>query len=139
SSQDDPDASWILTPHPGEASRLLDEDVPAIQDDRFTAIEILQQTYGGTIVLKGAGSLVNAGDGVTAVCPYGNPGMAAAGMGDVLSGVIAALLVQGHAPKEAACLGVLIHARAGDMAAENGQRGLLASDLFVSIRALVNP
>ena len=130
---------WVLTPHPGEAARLLSENTRVIQNSRFTAADMLQQMYGGVIVLKGAGSIVKSANDVPSVCPFGNPGMAVAGMGDVLSGVIAALIVQGLDLKLAAELGVLIHSRAGDLAAQQGERGLLASDLFDSIRQLVNP
>ena len=90
------------------------------------------------VVLKGAGSLIAHPDGRLAACPWGNPGMAVAGMGDVLTGVIAGLLAQGATAWEAACLGVGLHARAGDAAAEAGERGLLASDLFGPLRRLGN-
>jgi ADP-dependent NAD(P)H-hydrate dehydratase / NAD(P)H-hydrate epimerase len=127
---------WILTPHPGEGSRLLDGT--AVQDDRFTAVRSIQQKYGGIVLLKGIGTLVCDGSEVS-LCPFGNPGMATAGMGDVLSGVIGALLAQGYSYHEAATRGVSLHARAGDIAAENGgQRGLIATDVITSIRRLVN-
>jgi hydroxyethylthiazole kinase-like uncharacterized protein yjeF len=130
---------WVLTPHPGEAARLLATDSRNVQQDRFTAIEQLQQRYGGVAVLKGAGSLVQ-GEGVcAAICTGGNPGMSSGGMGDVLSGVIAGLLAQQLEPLEAARAGVCLHGYAGDCAAaESGERGLLASDLFVHLRAGVN-
>ena len=130
---------WVLTPHPGEAARLLDGDSQSIQQSRFSAVDLLQDTFGGVVVLKGAGSLIKAGDSPVHVCPYGNPGMAVAGMGDVLSGVIAGLIAQGYDLETATLLGVSIHSKAGDLAAERGQRGLLASDLFAEIRNLVNP
>jgi NAD(P)H-hydrate epimerase len=103
------------------------------------ALEQLESRYGGSIVLKGAGTLVSAGKDPAWVCTAGNPGMAAAGMGDVLTGIIAALWAQGVAQAEAAALGVEIHARAGDAAALAGERGMLASDLFKELRACVNP
>ncbi|MDH5764386.1 MAG: NAD(P)H-hydrate dehydratase [Gammaproteobacteria bacterium] len=130
---------WVLTPHPGEAAHLLATKSADIQHDRFLAIEQLAQTYGGTIILKGCGSLVKSGHEVPAICPYGNPGMATAGMGDVLSGIIGALMAQGFSQSDAARLGVCIHALAGDRAAGLAPRGLIAADLFVEIRKLVNP
>lgn len=136
---DGPRYDWILTPHPGEAARLLGVSSAEVQADRCVAAKHIQQRYGGVVVLKGAGSLVrSAADDVCAVCPHGNPGMAVAGMGDVLTGVIAALAAQGCDLKTAAELGVVIHAVAGDKAAAAGERGLLASDLFAGIRTLVN-
>jgi ADP-dependent NAD(P)H-hydrate dehydratase / NAD(P)H-hydrate epimerase len=133
---------WILTPHPGEAARLLGTDTAGIQADRYAAVIELRDRYGGVVVLKGAGTLI-AGPGPSepvAVCPYGNPGMATAGMGDVLAGVIAALLAQFGDLGLAARLGVLAHAIAGDrVAAVGGERGLVATDLLPEIRALVNP
>ncbi len=131
---------WILTPHPGEAGRLLGLDSAQIQRDRFAAVEALQQRYGGVAVLKGAGTLICAGDRAIGVCAAGNPGMAAGGMGDVLTGIIAALVAQRLALADAACLGVQLHAEAGDRAAAgSGQRGLIASDLLVRLPRLINP
>lgn len=128
----------VLTPHPGEASRLLGGSIGDVQADRFAAARTLAKKYRAVVVLKGAGSLIADADGRVAVCPWGNPGMASGGMGDVLTGVIAGLLAQGLSPWDAACLGVGLHARAGDLAARAGERGLLASDLFAYLRALVN-
>lgn len=128
----------VLTPHPGEAARLLGIAITEIQADRFAAARALAQKYRAVAVLKGAGSLIADPDGRVAVCPWGNPGMASGGMGDVLTGVIAGLLAQGLGTWDAACLGVGLHARAGDLAARAGERGLLASDLFPYLRALVN-
>ncbi len=131
--------TWVLTPHPGEAARLLGCSPAEVQADRFHAARELQRRYGGVCVLKGAGTLVASTDEPVAVCAAGNPGMASAGMGDVLSGVIAALLAQGLAAGEAARLGVWLHATAGDRAAATaGMRGLLARDLMPQLRALVN-
>lgn len=131
--------NWLLTPHPGEAARLLGSTVPAVQQDRFSAATALATKYGGAVVLKGNGSLVADG-GNLALCPFGNPGMGSGGMGDVLSGILGAMLAQGLALQDAARAGVLVHALAGDAAAaEGGERGLLATDLFVPLRKLVNP
>jgi NAD(P)H-hydrate epimerase len=126
---------WVLTPHPGEAARLLDCSVPEIESDRFAAVESLQQRYGGSVVLKGAGSLIRAaGHRPTAVCSDGNPGMASGGTGDALTGVIAALLAQGLEQEHAAGAGVCLHAAAGDRAARAGRRGMLAMDLIDNLR-----
>lgn len=131
---------WVLTPHPGEASRLLGQSSQEIHADRYTAVRQLQQSLGGYVVLKGAGSLIARPDKPTCVCTAGNPGMASGGMGDVLSGIIAGLLAQKLDLEIASCLGVCLHARAGDMAANGaGERGLLASDLMSWIRRLANP
>lgn len=140
---EDPDAfakqtPWVLTPHPGEAARLLRRTVAEVQADRFESTQKLQERYGGAVVLKGAGSLI-ASDGRIALSTAGNPGMASGGMGDVLSGVIGGLLAQGFDVADAAEAGVLIHGKAADLAAHNGQRGMLATDLFVHLRTMVNP
>ena len=129
----------ILTPHPGEASRLLNTDIDAIQSQRFVSAAKIQSQYGGICVLKGAGTLVATEGGNLWLCKEGNPGMATAGMGDVLSGVIGALLCQGLVPGDAAMAGVWLHSRAADLAAaDGGERGLLASDLWGYLRRLVN-
>ncbi|HEV7491040.1 MAG TPA: NAD(P)H-hydrate dehydratase [Rhodanobacteraceae bacterium] len=128
----------VLTPHPGEAARLLGCETAAVQADRFAAVRALADRYSAVVVLKGAGTLVGAPDGRVAVCPWGNAGMATAGMGDVLTGVIAALIAQGLPRWDAACSGVALHARAGDLAAGSAPRGLIASDLFLRLRELVN-
>ena len=130
---------WVLTPHPGEAGRLLGRTTAEIQADRVAALRGIAEDYGGSVVLKGAGSLVSSGSGVPWLCTAGNPGMAAPGMGDALTGVIAALLAQGLSPEAAAAVAVQIHATAGDNAAGQGERGLLATDLLQHIRVLVNP
>ena len=130
---------WVLTPHPGEAARLLDSDTDTIQRDRFAAVARLAERYGGTAVLKGAGTLVQTGDETPWLCAAGNPGMAVAGMGDVLTGTIAAVAAQCKELGPAARCGVLIHARAGDLAAGTYRRGMLASDLLGPIRQQVNP
>lgn len=131
-------ANTVLTPHPGEAARLLACSTADVQADRLAAVQALRARYGAVVVLKGAGSLV-AGRQVW-LCPYGNPGMAVGGMGDALAGVILGLLAQGLAAEDAARLGVLIHALAGDAAAaRGGPRGLLPTDLIAELRTLVNP
>ncbi|EDN68852.1 Protein of unknown function UPF0031 [Beggiatoa sp. PS] len=129
----------ILTPHPGEAARLLEKPITNIQADRFAAIRALQIRFGGVCVLKGAGTLVVESEGQVSLCTAGNPGMACGGMGDLLTGVIAGLVAQGISPLKAAKLGVCLHARAGDRAAQDGERGLLASDLLPFIRYYANP
>jgi len=130
--------NWILTPHPGEAARLLGCDSARIQDDRFAALESLAARYGGTVLLKGLGTLVR-GEGGTALISDGNPGMASGGMGDVLTGVIAALRAQGLPGYPAAALGAMAHARAADRAASlAGERGLLATDLLSTLRPVLN-
>ena len=129
--------NWILTPHPGEAARLLKTNTAEIQSDRFIAATELQKRYGGVVVLKGAGTLVVTDTGV-GLCSAGNPGMASAGMGDVLTGVIAGLIAQGLSLEEAARIGVCLHAAAGDKAAEQGERGLIASDPLPWLRPLFN-
>ena len=130
---------WILTPHSGEAARLLQQSTAEIEADRLQAVEALQKQYGGVCVLKGAGTLVQATPELTSLCPYGNAGMASGGMGDILSGVLGALVGQGLSLAEAAKLGVCLHAVAGDRAAkEGGERGTIATDLLPFLRKLVN-
>lgn len=129
---------WVLTPHPGEAARLLGSSVAEVEADRLGAVRQLQARYGGVVVLKGAGSLIQGpGPRPSALCIDGNPGMASAGMGDVLTGVIAALLGQGLEPVLAAEVGVCLHAAAGDRAAKLGERGLIASDLIAALQPLL--
>jgi ADP-dependent NAD(P)H-hydrate dehydratase / NAD(P)H-hydrate epimerase len=132
---------WILTPHPGEASRLLGISVAEVQRDRRLAVRTLAERYHALAVLKGAGSLVASpgGESPVSVCDHGNPGMATGGMGDVLSGVLGALLAQTRDPAVSARAGVLLHALAGDAAAANGERGLIASDLMPYLQQWANP
>ena len=130
----------ILTPHPGEAARLLGWQNEDVQSDRFNAVAALVQKFNCVVVLKGAGTLVAAPGETTAVIGAGNPGMATGGMGDVLTGVIAALHAQRLPPFKAAVFGALLHGAAGDAAARvDGERGLLPSDLFPHLRRLANP
>lgn len=131
-------AQWVLTPHPGEAARLLALRVAEVQRDRFAAVTALQERFSGVVVLKGAGTLVAGPRRTVQLCDRGNPGMASAGMGDVLTGVIAGLIAQGLALPDAAALGVWVHATAGDNAARTGERGVLASDVLNELRAVVN-
>lgn len=129
----------LLTPHPGEAARMLNIKVADIQGDRFSAMQSLLENFPGTFVLKGAGTLVGAQGQVPGLCDRGNPGMAVAGMGDVLSGVCGAMLARGFTPAVAARASVFVHARAADMQAEaRGEVGLRASDLLPSLRTLLN-
>ncbi len=121
--------SWIITPHPAEAARLLRTETRAVQADRFAAASNLAQQFGAVTVLKGCGTVVAHPDGAWAVCPLGNPGMATAGAGDVLTGVCAAMLAQGLDAWAAARCAVVAHAAAGDTAVGPGRRGLLATDI----------
>ena len=131
--------SCLITPHPAEAGRLLGVATGAVQADRPQALQQLQQRYGCAVVLKGAGSLVGSPDSGPWLCSDGNPGMAVAGMGDVLSGICAALLAQGLTAGQAAALGVLLHAQAGDRIAMcHGRVGMLAGDLLPVVRDIIN-
>ena len=147
--------NWVLTPHPGEASRLLGSSIGDVQADRLGAVRELATRFDATVILKGACSLVGTvrADGKTmhhdadadadvdvAVCDYGNPGMATGGTGDVLSGVLGGLAGQLRVLAQAARAGVLLHALAGDdAAAEGGERGMVASDLLPALRRRANP
>ena len=127
--------NWILTPHPGEAERML---TGSSRGDRFDAVRRLQSHFGGHVLLKGAGTTIYDGKG-HALCPYGNPGMSVAGMGDVLTGVIASLCAQRVAPEDAIRLGVCLHSFAGDIVAgSEGPRGMFATDLLPVLKRLVN-
>lgn len=131
-------AHWILTPHPGEASRLLNIRTDELQRSRMQKVQSLQSVTGGTVVLKGAGTLVSDGD-VTYLCTAGNPGMASGGMGDVLSGITGALLAQGLSPVDAARVAVYAHSSAADFCAEReGEIGLKATDLIDCMRRILN-
>ncbi len=130
----------VLTPHPGEAARLLSRTTAEIERDRMHAVRALSARHACAVVLKGAGSLVAAPGRTPVLIDAGNPGMACGGMGDTLTGTIAGLLAQWPGYSfEAAAIGALLHAVAADHAAEaGGERGLLASDLFPHLRQLVN-
>jgi len=129
---------WVLTPHPKEAAVLLHCDTATIEADRYSAVRAIANKYGGICVLKGAGTLISDGKQVI-INSTGNAGMASGGMGDVLSGIIAALLLQSDNYFIATCMAVYIHGAAGDIIADKqGLRGMLASDLFAHLPMLVN-
>ncbi|KTD14662.1 carbohydrate kinase [Legionella gratiana] len=133
------DDNWVLTPHPGEAASLLSCATDLIQQDRYQAAAKIQQQYGGVVVLKGAGTVIQTAEKNTFICPRGNPGMASAGMGDVLSGIIAGFCAQGFSLAHSAQCGVWVHAVAGDWIAKKlGGTGLLASDLLDAIPHVLN-
>ena len=137
---DIPLGNWILTPHPAEAGRLLGIQAGEIQHDRVRRAQQLAQSYDAVVVLKGCGTVIADQNGRYAICPLGNPGMASAGSGDVLAGVIAALLAQGLSLWEAATTGVVAHAWAGDIAAGLlGERGMLATDIMQQLPTVLNP
>ena len=128
----------ILTPHSGEAARLIACSVTEIQNDRLGAIRTLRDKYKKCIVLKGAGTLILDEHVPAVLCEYGNPGMSSGGMGDVLSGVIGGLLAQGFDTRTAAILGVYVHSFAADLASKDGERGMRVTDLMPYLRHLVN-
>jgi NAD(P)H-hydrate epimerase len=127
----------ILTPHPGEMARLVDgASTRTIQDDRIGTAVAFAQARHVLLVLKGARTVVAHPDGRAVVCPTGNPGMATAGTGDVLTGMLVGLLAQGLPPWDAACAGTYLHGLAGDLAAaERGLAGLVAGDVIDQIPA----
>lgn len=130
----------IITPHPGEAARLLNVKVSEIESDRLLAVRRLVKRYGGVVVLKGAGTLVAEESGKLAIADVGNAGMASGGMGDVLSGIIGSLAGQKLSLYDAACAGCVAHGAAADaVAARYGTRGMLATDLFSVLYLFVNP
>jgi NAD(P)H-hydrate epimerase len=135
-----PRGNWILTPHPAEAGRLMDCSAREIQQDRVVAAQRIAEAYDAVVVLKGCGTVIARPDGFYAICPLGNPGMATAGTGDVLAGVIGAMLAQGLSDWESAMLGVVVHAHAGDLAANQiGERGMIASDIIARLPVVLNP
>ncbi|HEU4774423.1 MAG TPA: NAD(P)H-hydrate dehydratase [Lysobacter sp.] len=135
-----PPPGSVLTPHPGEAARLLEVESADIQRDRFAAAQVLAVRHDAVVVLKGAGTVIAAPGRTPRLVDAGNPGMAVGGMGDVLTGVIAALRGQGLDAFDAASCGALLHAVAGDAAAsDGGERGLLPSDLMPRLRRHANP
>src|SRR3989338_130118 len=131
-------SNWILTPHPGEAARLLQTDVATIQSNRFKAANDIQEKFGGIAVVKGAGTIICCNPNEFHVCTLGNPGMASGGMGDLLSGIIAGLITQTLTLPQAAIAGVGLHAKAGDLASRDGERGMIATDLLPFVRKLIN-
>lgn len=131
-------SSCILTPHAGEAARLLGVSVDDVESERFNYAKQCAERYHATCILKGAGTIID-NENAVAVCRHGNPAMATAGSGDVLSGILGALLAQGLDTQLASRYGVTLHAKAGDDLAEHeGQRGMLAGDLFNAVRTLIN-
>ncbi|QOW18760.1 NAD(P)H-hydrate dehydratase [Lysobacter ciconiae] len=132
-------ANAVLTPHPGEAARLLQTGITEVQRDRFAAARAIASRYQAVVVFKGAGTIVSEPCGNLSLIDAGNPGMAVGGMGDVLSGVIGALLAQGLPLRDAAVCGALLHSVAADSAAaDGGERGLLPSDLMCWLRCHAN-
>jgi len=123
----------VLTPHPGEFARLTGDEVERIESDRLGAAARAAQRFGACVVLKGARSVVADPEGTTGVCAHGNPGMATAGAGDVLTGITAAVLGRrsgAGGTGERARLAVLLHALGGDLAARRtGEAGLVAHDI----------
>jgi NAD(P)H-hydrate epimerase len=131
---------WILTPHPGEASRLLGLTTGKVQADRLAALHSLIESYGGISVLKGRCTLIGAADRLPYLIDRGNPGMATAGMGDVLTGLTAGIIAQfPDSMQKGVAAAAYAHALAGDRAASSGQRGLIATDLFAELRPILNP
>ncbi len=133
-------APTLLTPHPGEAAALLGTDIPSIEANRIQAAQDIAAKYHATVVLKGCGSIIATPDGRWWINTTGNPGMATAGMGDVLTGITTALLAQGMAPEQALCAAVWLHGAAGDVCVESGEGplGLTASEVILAARTLLN-
>lgn len=133
--------NWVLTPHPGEAAHLLGTGNAQVQSDRLQAMADICQRHGGVVVLKGRGTLVGRSGDLPYLIDAGNPGMASAGMGDVLTGIIAGIVAQQRPDQllDAAACAAFVHASAADDAARTGERGLIAGDLFTSLRAWINP
>lgn len=122
--------AMVLTPHPGEMARLLGATLPDAPEARIEVARQFAASYGVCLVLKGARTIIAAPDGQVAINGSGNPGMASGGMGDVLTGIITALLGQGYSPWQACQLGVFVHGLAGDLvAADKGEIGMHASDV----------
>lgn len=138
SQQPNKNLQRVLTPHPGEAANLLNQKHAAPEAERITVLNALLEKYNSTVVLKGAGTLVASPHSPIGICNAGNPGMASGGMGDLLTGIIAGLIAQGMSLDLAARLGTCVHAMAGDLAAEAGQRGIIASDLLLPLQALMS-
>jgi hydroxyethylthiazole kinase-like uncharacterized protein yjeF len=132
-------APTVITPHPGEAAHLLACSTEEVQKDRAAAVRELARHLGGSVVLKGAGSLCATRDGKLHINHTGNPGMSSAGMGDVLSGMIAAFIAQGLSPDEALLLGVHLHGAAGDeLARQQAAIGMNATEVIEWARWLLN-
>lgn len=133
-----PKVERVLTPHPGEAARLLGTTNAQVQSDRLGAARAISTRFDCIVVLKGAASIVSGPEALPAICDRGNPGMASPGMGDVLTGVIAGVIAQTQDFAGAVRAAVLAHAMAGDLAARRGERGLIASDLFEHLPTCLN-
>jgi hydroxyethylthiazole kinase-like uncharacterized protein yjeF len=132
-------APTVFTPHPGEAAHLLACSTEEVQKDRAAAVRELARRLGGSVVLKGAGSLCATSDGKLYLNQTGNPGMSSAGMGDVLSGIIAALIAQGLSADEALLLGVHLHGAAGDeLEHQQATLGMSATEVIEWARWLLN-
>jgi len=132
-------AATVLTPHPGEAARLLACEIGEVQADRVAAVQQLAQKFACSVVLKGADSLCATRDGRLFVNRTGNPGMSAAGMGDVLTGMIAAFIAQGMDADDALLLAVHLHGAAGDALAEQqASIGMTATEVTECARWLLN-
>jgi NAD(P)H-hydrate epimerase len=130
---------WVLTPHVGEAARLLGVSVGDIQADRFSAVAKIKEKYNAVVLLKGPGTLISSEDSMFKLCPYGNPAMATAGMGDILSGLIGGLMAQGIEKQQATELGCCLHSAAADeLVSASGYRGVTASDILPWIKKLLN-
>ncbi len=129
----------VMTPHPGEAARLLGSSSSTVQADRIGAATTLARRYEAVVVLKGAGTLIAAPERRPMLCDAANPGLASSGSGDVLAGLIGGLLAQGLPPFEAAITGVRAHADAAARATITGERGMLAGDVLASLRSVLNP
>ncbi len=126
----------VMTPHPGEMARLLGVSIEAVEEDRLRAARSAAETSGAVVVLKGRRTVIATPDGTLAINPTGNAGMATGGSGDVLTGLVAALLAQGVAPDDAARLGAFVHGLAGDGAARRlGARSLGAEDIVEALPA----
>lgn len=131
-------ADTILTPHPGEMARLIGKTIIEVQADRVNIASKLACDSGAIVILKGSNTVVAAPDGRVGINPTGNAGMATAGMGDALSGMIASFIAQGIDPFIASCAGVYLHGQAGDLAAaEHGERGLITSDVIRCIGSAI--
>lgn len=133
------DHKWVLTPHVGEAARLLNTTVAEIEVDRYSAVQKIQEKYNAVVLLKGPGTLIASANQITKLCPYGNPGMATAGMGDLLSGIIGGLIAQGLSLQDAAELGCCLHSAAADKLVDDvGYQGIVATDLLPYLQKLLN-
>ena len=131
-------SNWVLTPHPGEAARLLGFSNREINQQRFDSVKAIAERFSAVTVLKGAGSLICNPEGKIALCSDGNPGMASGGMGDVLTGIIASFIAQGFDLFDAASMGVSLHAATADRVAVSGERGMLAGDVIAALRQMIN-